>query len=48
MQSTIEMPWSEGMDYGMGINLLNGDVLGIALDPGELSTIRNAKGQTVD
>lgn len=48
MQSTIEMPWSEGMDYGMGINLSNGDVVGIALDPGELSTIRNAEGQTVD
>jgi hypothetical protein len=48
MQSTIEMPWSVGMDYGMGVNLLNGDVVGQALDPGTPSTIPNAKGQDVN
>jgi len=47
MESTVEMPWSEGMNYGMGINLLNGDVVGKALNPATPSTIPNAKGQVV-
>ena len=44
-QST-NMPWSEGMNYGMGVNLLNGDIPGKAVDPGQITGPTQAGGQT--
>lgn len=44
-QST-NMPWSQGMNYGMGVNLLNGDIPGKAVDPGAITGPTQAGGQT--
>lgn len=41
-QST-NIPWARGMNYGIGVNLLNGDIAGKAVDPGEIT---GAGGQT--
>lgn len=43
-QST-NIPWTEGMNYGMGVNLLNGDIAGKAVDPGVISAPTQAGGQ---
>ena len=45
-QST-NIPWVQGMNYGMGVNLLNGDIAGKAVDPGMITGPTLAGGQTV-
>lgn len=45
-QST-NIPYAQGMDYGMGVNLLNGDIAGRAVDPGDITGPVQAGGQTV-
>lgn len=45
-QST-NMPWFEGMNYGSGVNLLNGNIAGRAVDAGPISGPTGAVGQTV-
>lgn len=44
-QST-NIPWALGMNYGMGVNLLKGDVAGKAVDPGTIKGPTQAEGQT--
>lgn len=44
-QST-NIPWSQGMNYGMGVNLLNGDIAGKAVDAGTITGPTLAGGQT--
>ena len=44
-QST-NIPWSQGMNYGLGVNLLNGDIAGKAVDPGAVTPPTQAAGQT--
>lgn len=43
----INIPYSEGMNYGLGINTLNGSVLGNGVDEGAITEPTNAKGQNV-
>jgi len=45
-QST-DIPWAQGMNYGMGVNLLNGSVAGKAVDPKTITAPTQAAGQTV-
>lgn len=45
-QST-NVPYANGMNYGMGVNLLNGAIPGKAIDAGEISGPTQAGGQTV-
>jgi hypothetical protein len=44
-QST-NIPWTQGMNYGIGVNLLNGDIAGKAVDPGTITGPTQAGGQT--
>lgn len=44
-QST-NIPFANGMNYGMGVNLLNGDIPGKAVDAGQITSPTNAKGLT--
>lgn len=44
-QST-NIPWAQGMNYGMGVNLLNGDIPGKAVNSGEITGPTQAGGQT--
>jgi hypothetical protein len=41
------LPYAEGMNYGVGVNLLNGKIPGKAVDPGEEKGPSGALGQTV-
>lgn len=45
-QST-NIPYADGMNYGMGVNLLNGAIPGKAVDAGQITGPTNAGGQTV-
>jgi hypothetical protein len=36
MEQSVNIPWVLGMDYGMGVNLLNGQVAGKGVEPGDL------------
>ena len=47
MIQSVDIPWSQGMDFGMGINLLDGAVAGKATVPGPVTTTTHAGGQTV-
>src|SRR5262245_15375463 len=45
MDQSVNIPWAPGMDYGMGVNLLNGQIAGKGVDPGEIKG--GAGGQIV-
>ncbi len=45
-QST-NMPWFQGMNYGAGVNLLNGNIAGRAVDAGPVTEPTGADGQIV-
>lgn len=51
MDQSVNIPWAPGMNYGMGVNLLTGDIAGKAIKPiennKEISEPTNAGGQTV-
>jgi hypothetical protein len=51
MDQSVNIPWAPGMNYGMGVNLLTGDIAGKAIRPiedsKEISEPTNAGGQTV-
>src|SRR5688572_23897928 len=47
MDQSVDIPWSKGMNFGMGVNLLNGDIAGKAVDPGEITGPSKAEGQVV-
>jgi hypothetical protein len=47
MDQSINVPWTSGMNYGMGVNLLTGDIAGKAINPGEITGPTKAEGQTV-
>ncbi|HEY9827272.1 MAG TPA: hypothetical protein V6D19_17680 [Stenomitos sp.] len=47
MDQSINIPWTSGMNYGMGVNLLTGDIAGKAINPGEITGPTKAEGQTV-
>jgi hypothetical protein len=46
MGQSTNIPWTQGMNYGMGVNLLNGDIAGKAVNPGEITGPTQAGGQT--
>lgn len=46
MDQSINIPWSQGMNYGMGVNLLNGYIAGKAVAPGESTSPKGSAGQT--
>ncbi|MDD1505395.1 hypothetical protein PVA17_21985 [Lysinibacillus sp. CNPSo 3705] len=43
MQS-VNLPYTQGMNYGMGINLITGEVAGKIVEPGQETGPRNAEG----
>lgn len=43
--TAADLPWHEGMDYGWGVNILTGEVAGLAVDPGGIASVTNANGQ---
>jgi hypothetical protein len=52
MDQSVNIPWASGMNYGMGVNLLTGDIAGKAIKPiedreKEITAPINAAGQTV-
>ena len=47
MDQSVNIPWAAGMNYGMGVNLLTGDIAGKAVEPGEITAPTKADGQTV-
>lgn len=47
MAQSVNIPWEKGMDYGSGINSLNGTIPGRAVNPGAISAPTNATGQAV-
>lgn len=47
MFQSINMPSTDGMDFGMGVNLLNGQIAGKGVDAGEITRIEKANGQEV-
>ena len=47
MFQSINMPFADGMNFGMGVNLLNGQIAGKGVDPGAIISIEKAKGQEV-
>ncbi len=47
MFQSVDVPWTQGMNFGMGVNLLNGQIAGKAVDPGPVTTTVSAAGQTV-
>ncbi|MDN5284229.1 MAG: hypothetical protein JWR38_503 [Mucilaginibacter sp.] len=44
--SSTNIPWSPGMNYGLGVNLLNGAVAGKAVMPGTIKGPTEAEGAT--
>lgn len=46
MDQSADIPYTKGMNYGMGVNLLNGDIPGKAVTPGSITGPTGATGQT--
>ncbi len=48
MADSIDIPYANGMDYGMGVNFRDGSIAGLAVDPGAPKAApTGAGGQTV-
>ncbi|WP_367575245.1 hypothetical protein [Streptomyces griseoaurantiacus] len=47
MAVSVTLPWMQGMNYGMGVDLLTGQVRGKTVDPGTATGPSGASGQTV-
>jgi hypothetical protein len=47
MIQSVDLPWVQGMNFGMGVNLLEGGIAGKAIDVGPVTTTTHASGMTV-
>lgn len=47
MAQSVDVPWSPGMNFGMGVNLLEGAIAGKGAVPGPITTPTHASGMTV-
>jgi hypothetical protein len=47
MIQSVDIPWTPGMNFGMGVNLLEGGIAGKAVEIGPVSTTTHASGMTV-
>ncbi|MBI1928475.1 hypothetical protein HYR99_30060 [Candidatus Poribacteria bacterium] len=44
MMMSLDLPYKEGMNYGVGVNLLTGEILGKGVKPGEPTSLQDAGG----
>jgi hypothetical protein len=47
MPQSVDLPFAQGMDFGMGVNLVEGGIPGKAVDTGPITTPTGATGLTV-
>ena len=47
MIQSVDLPWVQGMNFGMGVNLLEGGIAGKAVEVGTVTTTTHASGMTV-
>src|SRR5437764_18498 len=47
MPQSVDLPFTQGMDFGMGVNLVEGGIAGKAVDVGPITAPTGASGLTV-